>query len=175
MRDQLHWAELPTAALTRWTVAMHRSDSREPLELVDFCFWPPADQQQARPPAEAGAAMLELIRRQQFPRFALVAYDALAAAGKDQAAPRRLALLAGDAVLLAPRPTPQGWQGFLIAEDTAADQPRAFHWPEDPEAVQWLHVPPPVEPGAAVWAVADASLPTLQSPDSSGSPPAPPA
>lgn len=155
---------------------MHRSsDSREPLELSDFCFFVPSEQQQARPPAEAGAAMLELIRRRLFPGFALVAYDALASAGKDQAPPPRLALLAEDAVLLAPRPTPQGWQGFLIAEGTAADQPRAFHWPEDPEVLQWLHVPPPVEPGAAVWAVADASLTSPPSPDSSGSPPAPPA
>lgn len=155
---------------------MHRSsDNRDPLELSDFCFFVPSEQQQARPPAEAGAAMLELIRRQMFPGFALVAYDALAAAGKDKAPPPRLALLADDAVLLAPRPTPQGWAGFLIAEATAADQPRAFRWPEDPEPSVLLLVPPPVERGAAVWAVADASLPIPPSPDSSALLPAPPA
>ena len=37
--------------------------------------------------------MLELIRRQMFPGFALVAYDALATAGKDKAPPPRLAQL----------------------------------------------------------------------------------
>lgn len=111
--------------------------------------------------------MLALIAAGQFPSWALAFYGALQAAGKDASPPPTLALLADDAILLAPRFTPSGWTGFLIAEDQASGQPRAFHPPGQPEAVVWLSVPVAPEP-AAVWAVAASSLPTLPPPAGSG-------
>lgn len=115
------------------------------------------------PPAEAGAAMLALIARRQFPGWGLAFYDALQQAGAAVTPPPTLALVTDDAILLAPRFTPQGWTGFLIAESTAAGQSRPFHPPGQPDVVTWLSVPA-APSGAAVWAAAAASLPTLPPP-----------
>lgn len=129
----------------------------------DLCLYRVRELDEA-PPAEAGAAMLALIAQRQFPGWALCFYEALETSGRGQPAPPTLALVADDAILLAPRFTPGGWTGFLIAEGPAAGQPRAFHPPEQPEVVTWLAVPVAPEPGA-VWAAAAASLPTLPPPD----------
>lgn len=129
--------------------------------MEDLCLYRVREPGDA-PPPEAGAAMLALIAARQFPGWALTFYDALRASAGDTP-PLTLALVASDAILLAPRFTPQGWQGFLIAEGSAAAQPRAFHPPGQPDAVTWLGVPAAPEP-AAVWAVAAASLPTLPTP-----------
>jgi hypothetical protein len=136
----------------------------DPPPLEDFCFY---RQQQPgeRPPVEAGAAMLELIDQGLFPPFALAFYEPLNIAGQNQPPPPRLALVAGDAILLAPVATTGGWRGFLIAEDTAAGQQREFQAPDLPEPVR-LIVPLPADgSAAAVWAAAAAFLPTPPSPD----------
>lgn len=108
--------------------------------------------------------MLALIAAEQFPGFALALYEPLQQAGQGQPAPSPLALIAEDAILLAPRQTAAGWEGFLIAEHTAADQVRAFHWPGDPAPVVSLAVPPPSEGAAAVWGEEGACLPIRRSP-----------
>ncbi|MFM2158625.1 MAG: hypothetical protein RLZZ124_1099 [Cyanobacteriota bacterium] len=107
--------------------------------------------------------MLALIAAEQFPGFALAFYEPLYQAGQNQPPPASLALVADDAILLAPRQTAQGWEGFLIAEHTAADQPRVFHHPGDPQPIATLHVPPASGGAAAVWAEEAASLTTRQS------------
>jgi len=139
----------------------------DPPPLEDFCFY---RQQQPgeRPPVEAGAAMRELIQQGLFPSFALAFYEPLNIAGQGQPAPSRLALVADDAILLAPVATSGGWRGFLIAEDSAAGQDREFRSPDLPDPVA-LRVPPPAdESTAAVWAAAAAFLPSppsLDTPD----------
>lgn len=112
--------------------------------------------------------MLALIAAKQLPGFALAFYTDLSAAGRDQPVPTRLALIADDAILLAPSPTATGWRGFLIAESTAAGQTRAFREPEAEDPCCWLAVPVP-ESEAAVWAEESACLPTQQSPDTTDS------
>jgi hypothetical protein len=166
--QQLHWAELPVASLTQTYVNAH-ADGKPP-PLADFCFF---RQQQPgeRPPSEAGAAMLALIKAHQFPGFALAFYDVLHTAGQGQPTPQRLALIATDAILLAPEPTADGWRGFLIAEGTATGQTRQFHWPGEDQPVCCLAVPAPVSGAVgAVWAEEAASLSTRPSPDTPDSP-----
>ena len=122
----------------------------------------------SQPPAEAGAAIVALAARQQVPGFALAFYAALSGAAGGTPAPQLLALVADDALLLAPRLTPLGWRGFLIAEDTADGQVRRFSSTADGESY-WLEVPPPAPgSGGAVWAAAETSLPIRQSPDTPG-------
>jgi hypothetical protein len=116
-----------------------------------------------QPPAEAGAAMIALIAARQFPGFALTFYEHLLQAGQGQPPPSPLALVADDAILLAPRRTGDSWTGFLIAEHSAADQVRAFRWPEQPEPVVSLAVAPPAAGAAAVWAEEGACLPIRES------------
>jgi hypothetical protein len=104
--------------------------------------------------------MLALVALDQCPPFALAFYESLAAAGQDQPAPPRLALIAEDAVLLAPTPSPGGWHGFLIADCSAANQVRAFRLPGEEEPIAQLLVPPPADGSVAgVWAAERSTLP----------------
>jgi hypothetical protein len=104
--------------------------------------------------------MLALVALDQCPPFALAFYESLATAGGDQPAPQRLALIAEDAILLAPTPSPGGWSGFLIADCSAAGQVRAFHLPGEEESIARLLVPPPADGSVAgVWAAERSTLP----------------
>lgn len=118
--------------------------------------------------------MLALIAQELLPGFALAFYEPLKAAAGDTPPPKVLALLADDAIVLAPQRTPSGWRGFLIAEDTAADQRRDFMLPGQPEPIALIVPPPAAGSAAAVWAAAAASLATPPSPGTPDSPPAPP-
>lgn len=175
--QQLHWQELPVAALTRLTALVHASDSAAVPPLADYCQFRP-EQPGEKPPVAAGAAMLELIRRRLFPGFALAFYDALYQVGEGQPIPQPLALIADDAILLAPRPRADrsGWDGFLIAEGPAQGQVRSFRWPDQApdQAAVWLTVPRASSGGGAVWAEEGASLAIRQSPPAPGPPPARP-
>lgn len=168
--QQLHWQEAPIAFLHQRLVACHATERSAIPKLEDLYLFrqqEPGD----RPPVEAGAAMLQLIADRQFPSFALAFYEPLHAAGSGQPAPPRLALVADDAILLAPTPTADGWRGFLIAEATAQGQPRSFRWPGQPDPAALLQVPMPAAgSGGAVWAVEAASLSTPPSPDTPDSP-----
>lgn len=137
--------------------------------MEHFCWaLPPkvGEEAVAGPPAEAGAAMLALCEAEQVPGFALAFYDSLAAAGEGIAPPRLLALLADDALLLAPVEHQDGWRGLLLAEDTAAGQVRAFRLADDPQRVVSLLVPLAPDAAMPAWAAANSFLPIAQSPDS---------
>ena len=141
--------------------------------MADFCWHlPPAadgDKPQG-PPAEAGAAMLAICEQQQVPGFAMAFYDALATAGEGVNPPTPLALLADDALLLAPVEHQDGWRGLLLAEDTAAGQARAFRLADDPQRVVTLLVPSAPDAATPAWAAAGAWLPSAQSPGSNPPP-----
>lgn len=134
--------------------------------MEEFCwFLPPKDEVTTGPPPEAGAALLALCERQLAPGFAMGFYDALADAGEGVAAPALLALLADDALLLAPQEGADGWRGLLLAQDTAAGQPRAFTVLDRDQTV-WLDVPAAPDAATPAWAAADSWLPIVRSPDS---------
>lgn len=171
--QRLHWAELPTAALAQLTQNIHCDGKPPPID--QFCLF---RQQQPgeQPPSDAGAAMLELIRRQLFPSFALAFYEHLSKAGQNHPVPSRLALVAEDAIVLAPSAGPGGWQGFLIAESQAAGQDRAFRWIDQSMDLPSLLLAVPAPSSGvtgAVWAEEAAFLstrPSPDTPDSHGSP-----
>ena len=142
--------------------------------MEDFCwFLLPKDEGEAEgPPAAAGAAMLALCEARQVPGFAMAFYDALATAGEGTPPPTLLALLADDALLLAPVEHQDGWRGLLLAEDTAAGQERTFRLADDSQRLVTLLVPTAPDAAAPAWAAADSWLPIAQSPDSSAPPPA---
>ncbi len=150
-------------------VAVNVTDAKAipPLkDLFVFADTQPGD----RPPSDAGAAMLALICISQFPAFALAFYDALSAAGSGHNPPPLLALVADDAILLAPRQALGGWSGFLIAEGTAQGQDRPFRWPGETDPSYWLVVPHAAAGGGAVWAEEAAFLATRPSPHTPDSP-----
>ena len=93
-------------------------------------------------------------------------YDALATAGEGHHPPTPLALLADDALLLAPVEHQDGWRGLLLAEDTAAGQVRTFRLADDLQRVVTLLVPAAPDAATPAWAAAGAWLPIAQSPGS---------
>ena len=101
-------------------------------------------------------------------------YDALATAGEGTPPPTPLALLAEDALLLAPVEHNDGWRGLLLAEDTAAGQARTFRLADDPQRLVTLLVPSSPDAAAPAWAAADSWLPIAQSPGGIAPPPAMP-
>jgi len=111
--------------------------------------------------------MLALCEQRQAPGFAMAFYDSLATAGEGTPPPTPLALLAEDALLLAPVEHHDGWQGLLLAEDTAAGQVRTFRLADDPQQLVTLLVPSAPDAAAPAWAAEDSWLPIAQSPDSS--------
>ena len=136
--------------------------------MEDFCWHlPPAAAGDAPqgPPAEAGAAMVALCEAQQIPGFAMAFYDALATAGEGVTPPTLLALLADDALLLAPVEHQDGWRGLLLAEDTAAGQVRCFRIAGDPQRVATLLVPSAPDAATPAWAAANSWLPIAESRD----------
>ena len=141
--------------------------------MEDFCwFLLPKDEGEAEgPPAAAGAAMLALCEARQVPGFAMAFYDALATAGEGTPPPTLLALLADDALLLAPVEHHDGWRGLLLAEDTAAGRERTFRLADDSQRLVTLLVPTAPDAAAPAWAAADSWLPIVQSPGSSAPPP----
>lgn len=162
--------ELPIAQLTWWTAEINRDHDkrREPFELEDFLLFRPAGPENDGPPPIAGAAMRELIRRKLFPRFAMAFYPALEKVGVELPPPERLAFIAADAILMAPRPLPSNqWGGFLIAEHQAAGQLREFRSVDGDRDPVWLEIGVPSEPGGAVWVEEAACLPIRPSPDRS--------
>jgi hypothetical protein len=159
---------MPVAYLHQRTHVLAMAEGATVPPLADYCFFR-QERPGERPPSEAGAAMLALIRAKAFPTFALAFYDVLSAAGQGHDPPARLALVTSDAILLAPRQAPGGWSGFLIAEGTAQGQVREFHWPELLDPV-WLAVPHASAGGGAVWAEEAAFLAIRPSPHIPDSP-----
>lgn len=134
-----------------------RKKRPKPFTPADFYCWrSAADAADGEPPA-AGAAMMELIRRDLFPGFALGPwFDGLKAAGTDQPQPPRLAWWSEEIILLAPTRMPEGWSGYLIAMAEAAGTVQECV-NERGDSVE-LVVPPEIGSDAAIEAVADALL-----------------
>lgn len=107
--------------------------------------------------------MLELIKLQLFPSFALSFYKELAQSADRSITPSRLAWIGEDVVLLAPfRVDAEHWGGFLIAEAEAAGQHRRL-WSENGETL-WVMVPESVATAGAVMAEEGSILPIAESP-----------
>jgi hypothetical protein len=134
-----------------------RKKRPKPFTAADFYCWRSAADAAAAEPPDAGAAMLELIRVNRFPVFALGPwFDDLKAAGTDQPLPPRLAWWSDEIILLAPTRTPDGWSGYLITMAEAAGTVQDCI-NERGDAVQ-LIVPQEIGNEAAVEAVVDAVL-----------------
>lgn len=134
-----------------------RKKRPKPFTAADFYCWRAADAAAGEPPA-AGAAMLELVRTDRLPTFALGPwFDDLKTAGTDQPLPPRLAWWSEEIILLAPTRTPEGWSGYLIAMAEAAGTVQQCI-NERGDSIE-LIVPQEIGSKAAVEAVADALLP----------------
>jgi hypothetical protein len=154
------------AQLAYWQAEINRDKEKrpEPFTLADFCMFRSRDNDPTGPSPDQCAAMHVLVKDGTIPMFAIPFYPAIETQHLDHPAPNPVALIAEQALLLAPRPSPDGWAGLLIAEQEAAGRVMTFHLPDGSQPVS-LVVPPAPEPCPAVWVVEFASLTIPQSPD----------
>ena len=97
----------------------------QPYTYLDFSFYKPQDAGET-PDGHNGAAYVELIRLNLLPSWALFCYKELASSASSGYIPGEPALIAEDAILLHPELKPGGYQGLLIAMESASDQMRTF-------------------------------------------------
>lgn len=139
---------------------------KKPYSLSDFTFFK-AIEEDAQPPAAAGAAMLKMIRDKEFPSFALFIYQQLRAVGEDAPVPKRVALRGSSCIVLAPyRKSQTQWAGLVIAEAPAMGQIQDF---QDDEGDTWRLRVPVLGDAAGVLAAEDAVLPIVEAPSTSNS------
>ena len=97
----------------------------QPYTYLDFSFYKPQDAGET-PDGHNGAAYVELVKLKLLPSWALFCYKELASSAVPGYVPGEPALIAKDAILLHPELKPGGYQGLLIAMESAGDQLRKF-------------------------------------------------
>ena len=122
----LHEVERPIAMLSS-LYANSKRDSRKskPVSYLDFSFYKPLNEGEI-PQAHYGAAYLALLEAKRLPSWALFCYKAFATSADPSYVPGEPGLVAEDAILLHPEPAGNGYQGLLIATESAGNQYRVF-------------------------------------------------
>lgn len=133
-QKQLHHEEIPIANLAAIYTNSKRDTkkSKKPFSFKDFCFYAVNDESNG-PGTRYGSAAVALVHEKRYPSWALFCFPELKASHNPNLRPDNLALIAEDAILLAPIKTSYGWLGFLIAQESASDSVRVF---EDDEGNQ---------------------------------------
>lgn len=125
-QERLHDLERPTALLTALTSNKGKDPRKNKLNTyLDMSFYKPRDTE-ASVDAAYGSAMLEMAKRGMLPSWTLFCFKEVTASADSSYKPETLALVAEDAVLLHPQQTPSGWEGMLIARESASLQEREF-------------------------------------------------
>lgn len=101
---------------------------RAAFKPEDFYFYANRDDLNL-PDAKYGAAALALIRKGQFPSWALFVYRDLKARAEDALPPELLCFQCDDAILLAPDINGNIATGMLIAAESASTSVREMHSP----------------------------------------------
>ena len=128
-RRRLHYYEAPIALQTSLLANINRDTKKQKRAymLDDFFFY--QDNEDRNTPAGLyGAAALALIEKKLFPSWALFTYRDLKD-GADGNPPAMLALIGDDCMILAPKITPNGIHGMLIAMESASSELRAIKSP----------------------------------------------
>ncbi len=126
-REELHNAERPIAYLAFQNAEINRDSKKrkKPFSPEDFYYY--HDRASERlPDAKYGAAALELIKREIYPRWALFVYESLKAKAANATLPELLCLQCEDAIMLAPEFDGHEVRGMLIAQRSASEQIRVM-------------------------------------------------
>lgn len=138
--QHLHDRERPIALLASLQANQNRDRKKhkEPYTYLDFSFYKPRNNEDS-PEGYYGASYLELLRKGLLPSWALFCYSAMNDAADPSYIPGEPALIAKDAMLLHPKKKGNGYEGLLIALESAGDQVRTFTSTKGVEVV--LRVP----------------------------------
>jgi len=124
---RLHDAERPVALLSSMQAnsARDAKKQRKPYTYLDFSFYKPRDSGET-PDGHYGAAYLELVREKRLPAWALFCFKELSSSATVDYVPGEPAFICEDAILLHPTPKTNGYEGLLLALESASDERRVF-------------------------------------------------
>jgi len=124
---RLHDAERPVALLSSIQANSGRDTKKQkqPYTYLDFSFYKPRDSGET-PDGNYGAAYLELVRRKKLPAWALFCFKELSSSATADYVPGEPAFICEDAVLLHPTLKANGYEGLLLAMESASDKRRVF-------------------------------------------------
>lgn len=130
-REELHNIERPIAYLAFQTAEMNRDRKKrnKPFRPDDFYHYNDTELRNM-PEPRYGAAMMELIKREQFPGWALFVFNELKKRADDALPPEVLCLQCNDAIILAPSIENGLVTGMLIATSNASKKIREMITPE---------------------------------------------
>ena len=118
--------ERPVAQLTSLTAnGMRDPKKTKPYKYEDFSFYMTREAQDL-PDGCYGSAMLQLVKMGKMPSWGLFCFSQLSAGADKTYLPDVCALIAEDAILLHPMRTGEGYEGLLIAQESASNQRRIF-------------------------------------------------
>lgn len=139
-RESLHDMERPIAMNT----ALQANSQRDPKKqkkaytYEDFSFYKPMDMG-SNADYVYGSAMIEMAKRGRLPAWALFCFKEVTANASPGYKPATCAFIAEDAMLLHPNRVGDGWEGMLIACESASEKTRKFV--DDHGTEYWLTVP----------------------------------
>lgn len=129
VRRNHHMLEQPIALLTSIFANTNRDSKKkkDPYKIEDFYLFQETEDKNI-PSSTFGAAAMELVKKDQFPRWALFAYKDLKA-GASGTPPSVLAYISDHCLILAPVVTGQSVNGMIIAQEAAYGTECIMHSP----------------------------------------------
>ena len=126
-RERMHDLERPTAMISSILANQNRDPKKsgKPLNFLDFSFYKPRHGENSANYVY-GSAMLKMAKERRLPAWALFCFKEVVSSASQSYKPEVCALVAEDAMLLHPVKTPEGWEGMLIAVESASDKVRMF-------------------------------------------------
>jgi len=126
-REKLYQNELPIAQQTAMIANQNRDPKKkpEPYKHSDFSFFK-HEVDGEKPSSHYGSAALAMVREERFPSWALFCFKQLSEIADSSYVPAVAGFVSEDALLLHPVKTDNGYQGLLIARESAGNQKRDF-------------------------------------------------
>jgi len=139
-RERMHDQERPTAMVSALLANSQRDPkkNKKPPTWEDFSFYKPRNGGSTANYVY-GSAMLEMAKKRRLPGWALFCFKEVVETASAAYVPAMCAFVAEDAMLLHPVRAGEGWEGMLIATESASEQERVFV--DDSGAKHVLRVP----------------------------------
>jgi len=122
----MHDGERPVAMVSAILANQNLDPKKgQPKSYEDFSFYKPR-QGSSGADYVYGSAMMKLAKLRLLPSWSLFCFKGVTASASPAYDPETAAFMAEDAILLHPRKNGDGWEGMLIARETASLSTRTF-------------------------------------------------